>query len=113
MLRLCSGPAGIIMRMAKSPFHPAMDPFLEDPAFWEGFHDVLITCCMFEIEQGLPAGYISNVKERAEVISADDPAAKVYVPDIGVARQVPRRRKSSTSARSGGIAVIEEIEWVT
>jgi hypothetical protein len=99
--------------MAKSPFYSGMDPFLEDPAFWEGFHDVLITCCMFDIEQGLPDGYISNVKERAEVIAADDPAAKVYVPDIGVAREVPRRRPGATTGRGGGTAVAEEIEWVT
>jgi hypothetical protein len=64
-----------------------MDPYLEDAAFWEGFHDVLITECMYQIEQSLPSGYISNVKERAEVISIDDPAARVYVPDIGVSRE--------------------------
>lgn len=86
-----------------------MDPFLEDPAFWEGFHDVLITCCMFNIEQGLPEGYISNVKERAEVISVDDPAAKVFVPDIGLARELPARPMSSPS----GAAVAVELERVT
>src|SRR3954468_22231798 len=94
--------------MAASPF-PGMDPYLEDPAFWEGFHDVLITCCMFNIEQGLPEGYISNVKERAEVISVDDPAAKVFVPDIGLARELPTRQMS---VPSGG-AVAVELERVT
>ena len=88
-----------------------MDPFLEDAAFWEGFHDVLIACCMFDIEQRLPDGYISNVKERAEVISRDDPAARVYVPDIGVSRRVPKRRPKG--GRSGGVAVAERVEWVT
>ena len=63
-----------------------MDPFLEDPAYWEGFHDVLITECMYQVEKGLPEGYISNVKDRAEVISVNDPAARIYVPDLGVAR---------------------------
>jgi hypothetical protein len=91
-----------------------MDPFLEDPAFWEGFHDVLITCCMFVIEQALPDGYISNVKERAEVISVDDPAAKVYVPDIGVAREVPRRKAAPVSREeaAGGTALAVEVEPV-
>src|SRR5712675_2308557 len=98
--------------MAASPF-PGMDPFLEDPAFWEGFHDVLITECMYQIENALPNGYISNVKERAEVISADDPAAKVYVPDIGVAREIPRRRRSKGAPGGGGVAVAEEIDWIT
>jgi hypothetical protein len=94
--------------MAASPF-PGMDPYLEDPAFWEGFHDVLITECMYQVEEGLPDGYISNVKERAEVISVDDPAAKVYVPDIGVAREVPRPRPSG----GGGTALELEAEPVT
>jgi Protein of unknown function (DUF4058) len=97
--------------MARSPF-PGMDPYLEDPAYWEGFHDVLITECMYLIEEGLPQGYISNVKERAELIRADDPAAKVYIPDIGVARQVPARRRKRTEG-SGGVAVASEIEPVT
>jgi hypothetical protein len=97
--------------MPASPF-PGMDPYLEDPAYWEGFHDVLITCCMFNIEQSLPDGYISNVKDRAEVISVDDPAAKVYVPDIGVARELPPRPTvRSAPGGSGGVAV--EVEPVT
>lgn len=99
--------------MAASPF-PGMDPYLEDPAFWEGFHDVLITCCMFNVEQGLPDGYISNVKERGEVISVDDPAAKVYVPDIGIARELPRRKPATASSSdAGGVAVALEVEPVT
>jgi hypothetical protein len=90
-----------------------MDPFLEDPAYWEGFHDVLITECMYQVEKGLPDGYISNVKERAEVISVDDPAAKVYVPDIGVAREIPRRKPLSTPQGGGGTALAIEVEPVT
>jgi hypothetical protein len=89
-----------------------MDPYLEDPAFWEGFHDVLITECMYQVEKGLPDGYISNVKERAEVINVDDPAAKDYVPDIGVAREVPRRPKPGGMG-GGGTALAVEIEPVT
>ena len=89
-----------------------MDPYLEDAAFWEGFHDVLITECMYQVEKGLPDGYISNVKERAEVISVDDPAAKVYVPDIGVAREVPRPRPT-VGGGGGGIAVEVEAEPIT
>lgn len=66
-----------------SPF-PGMDPYLEDPAFWEGCHDVLITECMYALERGLPPGYISNVKERAHVISVEDAAAEASVDSIEV-----------------------------
>lgn len=86
-----------------------MDPYLEDPAFWEGFHDVLITECMYLIEQGLPAGYISNVKERAEVISVDDAAARVYVPDIGVARDREPSPAPSSTHDGGGSMVATSV----
>ena len=74
---------------------------------------MLITECMYQVEKGLPDGYISNVKERAEVISVDDPAAKVYVPDIGVAREFPRRRQAAAPEEGGGVALAVEIEPVT
>ena len=64
-----------------------MDPYLEDAAFWEGFHTVLVCGLMMEIEQGLPDDYISNITVRTEVIPAHDPAADVYMPGI--------RRRSS------------------
>jgi hypothetical protein len=99
--------------MAASPFFPGMDPYLEDPAFWEGFHDVLITECMYQVEKGLPDGYISNVKERAEVISVDDPAAKVFVPDIGVARKVPKRKSPTVHETGGGVGLAVELEVIT
>jgi hypothetical protein len=68
---------------------------------------------MFVIEEALPAGYISNVKERAEVISVDDASAKVYVPDIGVARELPRRAAPKPAGlEGGGVAVEVEIEPV-
>jgi hypothetical protein len=77
-----------------------MDPYLEDAAFWEGFHTMLVCGLMMEIEQGLPDGYISNIKVRTEVIPVHDPAADVYMPGI-------RRRSSieSIEVREGYIEI--------
>jgi hypothetical protein len=89
-----------------SPF-PGMDPYFEDPAFWEGFHDVLVTECVFAIEAGLPDGYISDVRERAQTISLDDAAAKVYIPDVSVVREpsaAERRGRAVAADRAGGRA---------
>jgi hypothetical protein len=90
-----------------------MDPYLEDPAFWEGFHDVFVTECMYAVEQRLPMGYISDLRERAHTISIEDEAAELYIPDVAVARQRIKRRKQrlveeasqSNTDANGGLAV--------
>jgi hypothetical protein len=69
-----------------SPF-PGMDPYLEAPAFWEGFHQVLIVECMYALSERLPDPYIAEIQERVKLISIDDDAAKVYIPDVSVARE--------------------------
>jgi hypothetical protein len=96
--------------MATSPF-PGMDPYLEDPAFWEGFHDVLVTECMFDLEHSLPDGYISNVRVRAEFIGIDDPVANVYVP--GIARKIAKRKSPAASETGGGVGLAVELDVVT
>jgi hypothetical protein len=64
-----------------------MDPYLEDPAFWEGFHHVLITECMYNLLDRLPAGYLADIGERVELISQSDPAAQQYLPDVAVTQR--------------------------
>ncbi len=91
-----------------SPF-PGMDPYFEDPAFWEGFHDVFITECMYAVESRLPDGYISDLRERSQTISRDDPAAALYVPDVAVSRERefrPPRRVPGVADAGGRVAVI-------
>jgi hypothetical protein len=67
-----------------SPF-PGMDPYLEDPSVWEEFHHVFITECMYHLSDRLPEGYIAKIDERVELVSADDEAARQYIPDVAVA----------------------------
>lgn len=69
-----------------SPF-PGMDPYLEDPAFWEGFHLVLMTECMYQLAERLPDGYVANVGERVQLISTLDEAAAQYLPDVVVTKE--------------------------
>ena len=92
----------------KSPF-PGMDPYLEDPAFWEGFHHVFITECMYFLLERLPPTYVADVGERVELISRSDPAAEQYLPDVAV---VTRERSGAADSRaerpsqSGGGAAV-------
>lgn len=84
-----------------------MDPYLEDPAFWEGFHHVLITECMYFLSDRLPSGYVVDIGERVELVSRSDPAAEQYVPDVAVARKPTRGATdvSAQAAQRGGAAV--------
>src|SRR3954465_2988415 len=82
-----------------SPF-PGMDPYLEDPAIWEEFHHVFLTECMYQLSDRLPEGYIAKIDERVQLVSADDDAARQYVPDITVAG--PRGRSGTASTTDGG-----------
>lgn len=93
-----------------SPF-PGMDPYFEDPAFWEGFHDVLVTECMYAIEARLPEGYISDLRERSQTISRDDPAAVLYIPDVAVSRERDDRfpSRKSVAVSASGTAVAEPL----
>ena len=67
-----------------SPF-PGMDPYFEDPAIGEEFHQVFVTECMYHLSARLPREYIANIKERTELVCTDDGAAAQYVPDLTVA----------------------------
>jgi hypothetical protein len=87
-----------------NPF-PGMNPFLEAPAFWEEFHAVLITECLYQLSDRLPDSYIARIHERVFSISISDDAARQYIPDVMVAR-----RKSAQTEHSftdaGGTAVL-------
>lgn len=87
---------------------PGMDPYLEDPAFWEGFHHVFITECMYFLAARLPSGYVADVGERVELISRADPAAEQYVPDVAVTRERHRTRPlvSNDATQYGGTTAV-------
>src|SRR5437660_1339920 len=76
-----------------SPF-PGMDPHLEHPSVWEGFHHVFITECMYALSERLPERYVANVGEGVELVSRGDPAAEQYLPDVAVTREPPARQQA-------------------
>ncbi len=46
-----------------SPF-PGMDPYLEDPGFWQGFHTTLLTAIRAAITPLLPPGLYAEVEQH-------------------------------------------------
>jgi hypothetical protein len=47
-----------------SPF-PGMDPYLEDPAYWEGFHHMFIAEAVVHLSERLPEPYIADPRAGA------------------------------------------------
>ncbi len=61
------------------PF-PGMDPYLESPRYWTGFHGFLIAEIAQSLNEGLPAGLAANAEERVYVAPWD----RQIVPDVHV-----------------------------
>lgn len=84
-----------------SPF-PGMDPYLEKPSVFAGFHDQFIANLVAAIQPLLPAPYFAKSGQRVWVELAD----RVREPDISVA--TPSAWQESPKG-SGGAAVIDHV----
>src|SRR5437868_10463857 len=95
-----------------SPF-PGMDPYLEDPALWSGFHHTFLTALQEQLSPAVRPRYFVRVEERVFVTREDDPAYRLIVPDVRVIEaqrgQHPGRATSSTG---GKLAIAEPIPVV-
>lgn len=94
-----------------SPF-PGMDPYLEDPAVWPGFHQLFITEMMAALNRQLLPGYYARIEERVYISHDDDPGRRTIIPDVYV--HATERRHRPTRARRGstkvGVLECEPIE---
>lgn len=66
---------------------PGMDPYLEDPAFWPGFHSRFINACSELLYDHLPEDYDADIEERVQVVDLSRLSAQPYVPDVKVTRE--------------------------
>lgn len=88
-----------------SPF-PGMDPYLEDPAVWPGFHHDLASEIMAGLNRLLLPAYIAKVEQRVYVSTEGDPGRRTIIPDAFI---IPASRKYRPKPvkKSGGAAVLE------
>ncbi|MBN1283793.1 MAG: DUF4058 family protein [Anaerolineae bacterium] len=66
-----------------SPF-PGMDPYIEQPALWPGFHSLLAAEILKQLNAVLPDEYYADLEARIEigVMGLEDPPA--FRPDVAV-----------------------------
>lgn len=79
----------------KSPF-PGMDPYIESPYLWRGFHHLFISETTRELNRILPPEYVAAVDERVYVIP---PQHSIYA-DVTLVRREGEMPPQSNSARS-------------
>ena len=69
-----------------SPF-PGMDPNMEAPGIWPGFHHTLATEIRGELNRILPQPYYADVESRAELgIIEEGGELRQLVPDVALLR---------------------------
>ena len=77
-----------------NPF-PGMNPYLEDPLIWPGFHNQLIARMAFELGPQVPANYRVDIQERTEVVtiggSASEPTFRIPDARVTATSDLPDR----------------------
>jgi len=84
-----------------------MDPFLEDPAFWEDFHRRFITELADYLLEKLPDNYDAHIDERVRLVEAEH-GVGTRLPDVSVDRPIDLP-PPSTSRGGGATATLEPV----
>ena len=72
---------------------PGMDPYLEDPRFWLGFHNTMIVYLRDHLRSRLPPHYIAAVDERVFIQGPDGEVR----PDVWLKRSKAENRTQGTT----------------
>jgi hypothetical protein len=89
-----------------SPF-PGMDPYLEDPLLWKGFHTLLIAATVSMLNETLPGGFQARAEERCYIVP---PHREIYA-DISVSEVAMRGQgATATLVRAAPTGVLEQRE---
>jgi len=63
-----------------------MDPFLEEPAGWHGFHTRFIVALSDYLAERVSPDFIVRIEERVEILAPDDLISYAPVPDLTIVR---------------------------
>ena len=86
---------------------PGMDPYLEDPAFWEDFHRRFIPEIADALLERLPDSYDAHIDERIRLVQADSEPAGSRLPDVSVDWRSDRaaRAQPALQAAAGAVTI--------
>ena len=90
-----------------SPF-PGMDPYLEDPARWPGFHHPFITFTASALNADLPEQYVAECGERLYVV----PSQRDIYPDSAVIQRPVKRETGPSQTGSAAGTLTSDTPWV-
>lgn len=91
------------------PF-PGMDPYLEDPAFWQDFHRRFITHCADYLGDRLPDSYEARIDERLRLIETSNESERQVLPDVVVTHGRNSGVLPPTGIAGGGsVATLEPV----
>ncbi len=71
------------------PIFPGMDPYLEAPGIWPGFHEAFLSYAREALQPLLPERYYAELRTREE-IGIGGIIEGVYYPDVAVRKTEPR-----------------------
>src|SRR5689334_6957189 len=94
------------------PF-PGMDPYLESPFLWHGFHGLLIAEITQALNAGLPEGLAANPEERVIITPPEHtiiPDVHVGIQDRGVIATLERAQTVGLETDHGVIAAYPAVE---
>jgi hypothetical protein len=91
-----------------SPF-PGMDPYLEDPAFWQDFHSRFINACSEVLSEHLPDGYEARIDERLRLVEHKSQEETTRLPDVAITREPTPRQSQAMRSSSGSVATLEPV----
>ena len=78
-----------------------MDPYLEDPAFWENFHDSFIVYWRDALNAILPNEYRARVNKRTRLVDLTAGEERKPVPDVMIHQGEDFER--------GGVATLQPV----
>ncbi|MBC8117526.1 MAG: DUF4058 family protein [Candidatus Saccharimonas sp.] len=89
----------------KCPF-PGMDPYLEDPAYWQDFHQSFNTYWRDAIAQALPDNYEVRIDERVNLVEIQSDSIKLIRPDLAISQDYPL---ANAALETSGVATLEPV----